>query len=170
MEAYPLAMRRRVLAVWDEGGLTQAEVADQFGVSARWLRKLLALRRASAPLAPKPHAGGRVAKVDAAAEQRLRDTLAAQPDATLDELRARLGLAASRTCLSRALRRLKITRKKSASSRPSSATRRWTGRGRRGRTGRPPAGSTRPACSFWTRRTSGRRCGGRWPGPRAGSG
>lgn len=110
MDAYPLAMRERILAVWDEGGLTQDEVADQFAVPSRWLCKLLALRRAGTSIAAKPHAGGRRAAVDGPAEQKIRNKLALPPDALLEELRAHLAVRASLPCLSRTLARLGITR------------------------------------------------------------
>ena len=62
-----------------------------FGVIGRYRYKLLALRRTTGGLAPKPHGGGAVAKIKD--EQHLVpivEMLAEQPDATLEELRKKI--------------------------------------------------------------------------------
>jgi transposase len=88
------------------------QLAGLFRVSLSCIVRLLQRRRASGSVAPKPHGGGTPPKVDAAALERLRALLRDQPDATLTELRERLGIPCSIMAIDRALRRAGITRKK----------------------------------------------------------
>src|SRR5262249_3363550 len=69
-------------------------------------------QRRTGSVQPKPHGGVPPRKLDAAAEQRLRQLIREQPDATLAELRDRLGIDCSIATIARALERLRITRKK----------------------------------------------------------
>jgi transposase len=121
VRAYAMDLRARVVEAYGRGEGSQADVAQRFSVSTRWLQKLLQRRRATGSLAAKPHGGGRTALVSGAAEQRLRQAVAEAPDATLEELRGRLGVPASRMAVFRALRRLKLTRKKKRWPAPSSS-------------------------------------------------
>ena len=61
---------------------------------------------------PKPHAGGRQLALGPDDLERLRELIGQQPDATLDEIRERLGVDCSVMAISRALKKLRITRKK----------------------------------------------------------
>src|SRR5207302_9244398 len=61
---------------------------------------------------PKPHGGGPTPKLDPAAVRRLRALVRKQPDATLTELRDRLGIPCHIATIARVLRRHRITRKK----------------------------------------------------------
>ena len=103
----------------NRGGQTQEQIAERFGVSTRWINKLLRRRREFGSIAPKPHGGGMPAKYRGKTLERLKKALAAQPDATLEELRDRTGVKASIMAVSRALERLKARRKKSRSGRQS---------------------------------------------------
>jgi transposase len=138
VKAYSLDLRERVARAADQGDLTQRAIADRFGVSERWVRKLLRQRRLTGSLAPKPHAGGHPRRLDDDADQRLRQAVAQAPDATLDELRQACGLTVTLTSVWRALRRLRLTRKKKSCGPRSSRT-------RRSRPSAPPGGSGRPA-------------------------
>lgn len=110
MEPYPVEMRKRILADCDAGMNTQA-VALKYQVSASWVRRLKQRRRENGEIAARkagstppskwrPHA----ARIAAAVRE--------CPDATLAELRARLGLDVSLPTLTRALRALQLTFKK----------------------------------------------------------
>jgi transposase len=103
-------LRQRVAQAVDghEGSLRQ--LAHRFRVSLSFITRLLALRRQTGSLAPRPHGRGPQPSLDAAALQRLRQLVAQQPDALLDELAQQLGCG--RMTVWRALRKLKITRKK----------------------------------------------------------
>ena len=115
MKAYSLDLRERVVAACDEGVETRAEVAERFSVSESWIRRLLQRRRETGSLAPKPRGGGQPPAFDAEAAGRLRQAVAADPDATLKELAVAGGVACSTSAVDRAPRRLGITRKKSRS-------------------------------------------------------
>jgi transposase len=112
MRPYSLDLRQRVAQAVDnrEGSLRQ--LARRFFVSLSFVVRLLALRRQTGALGPRPHGGGRRPTLSDQDLDRLRQLLAEQPDATLDELAVRLGSTCSRRAVSRALRRLRITRKK----------------------------------------------------------
>jgi transposase len=111
MRPYSLDLRQRVAQAVDnhEGSLRQ--LARRFFVSLSFVARLLALRRQTQSLDPRPHRGGRRPAIDGADLDRLRQLVADQPDATLDELAQRLGKG-STAAVCRALRRLNITRKK----------------------------------------------------------
>ena len=117
MRAYSLDLRERVVRAADRGEQTQQQIAERFGVSRTWIKKLLRQRREIGSIAPKPHGGGMPAKYRGKALERLKTALAAQPDATLAELRDRTRAKAGIMAVWRALVRLKARRKKSRSGR-----------------------------------------------------
>lgn len=110
MGPYSMDLRRRVAEAVDnqEGSLRQ--LARRFCVSVTFITRLVGLRRQTGSLAPRPHGGGHRPALDEAGQQRLRQLLQEQPDATLEELAQRLGCG--RMAVWRTLRKLKITRKK----------------------------------------------------------
>jgi transposase len=112
MRAYSLDLRQRIVAAVDAAEGTLADIAHLFHVSVSCITRLLQRRREAGSLAPKPHAGGPRPKLTAHDEQRLLALLHQQPDATLTELRDRLGVPCSIMTIARALRRHRITRKK----------------------------------------------------------
>lgn len=119
MAAYSRDLRERVVAACDEGGDTRAEIAERFSVSESWVRRLLQRRRETGSITPKPRGGGQPPAFAGEAAERLRQAVAADPDATLKELAGASGVACSTSAVDRALKRLGITRKKSRSGRPS---------------------------------------------------
>jgi transposase len=94
-----------------QAGESTAEVAERFGVSTAFVRRLEQRFRLTGSLAPRPHGGGRVPKL-ATHEEALRRAVAERPDATPAEHRERLGLPASRVTVWRTMRRMRLTRKK----------------------------------------------------------
>jgi transposase len=116
MKAYSMDLRQRVLRDGDEGMATGA-VAHKYRVSASWVRRLKRRRRltgSAAPATPRRPAPRWAADAD-----RLRAAVAEAPDLTLEELRARLGLAHSLSTLWRAVRALGLTLKKKSPAPPS---------------------------------------------------
>jgi transposase len=114
MRAYSIDLRERVLADCDAGLGTRAAAA-KYRVSESWVRRLKQRRRetgAVAARAPRRPAPGWAAHAD-----RLRAEVRARPDATLEELRGRLGLTASVSTVCRALKALGLTLKKSTAGR-----------------------------------------------------
>jgi transposase len=112
MRPYSRDLRERVATALDHHEGSWRDIARRFRVSLSFVSRLLRRRQQTGSLDPKPHGGGRSPALDPAAQQRLRQLLQKQPDATLAELRQALGLCCSLMAIWRALHRLKITRKK----------------------------------------------------------
>jgi transposase len=112
MRAYSNDLRERIVVAAERGDYPLHELADLFSVSLSFLVRLLQRKRRTGSVRPEPHAGGPTPKLDAAAHTRLRALVRDQPDATLAELRERLGVPCSLMTIARALKRQRITRKK----------------------------------------------------------
>jgi len=112
MRAYSNDLRERIVAAVERGDYPLRQLALLFSVSLSFLVRLLQRKRRTGAVHPAPHAGGPTPKLDAAAQARLRALVRDQPDATLAELRDRLGVACSVMTVARALKRDRITRKK----------------------------------------------------------
>jgi transposase len=115
MQAYSMDLRLRVIAACDENQNTKA-VAKRFGVSPAWVRRLKQHRRERGDIIPRSGGGSRGRKID---RDRLAELVKQQPDATLVELRDRLGVSVTPWAICKALRELKLTYKKSRSMPPS---------------------------------------------------
>jgi len=115
MKAYSLDFRCLVINAYESGEGTIEEVAERFGVSTAFVKKMLRRHRAGESLVPR-HGGGAQAKLDAAAREELRAAVARHPDATLGELQTRLRrayqVAVSASTVCRELQRLAVPRKK----------------------------------------------------------
>jgi transposase len=114
MRAYSTDLRERLVAAVQRGDHSLRQLARLFSVSLSCLVRLLQRQRRTGSVQPAPHAGGPPPKLDEAARTRLRALVRAQPDATLAELRERLGVSCSLMTIARALRRQRLTRKKKA--------------------------------------------------------
>ena len=88
-----------------------AQIAKRFLVSLSFVTRLLHHHRTTGSLQPK-HGGGRPPALGPAQLERLRALIKTKPDATLAELRRGLGVECSTMAIVRALKKLKITRKK----------------------------------------------------------
>jgi transposase len=112
MRPYSDDLRERIVAAVERADGSLRQLARLFSVSLSFLVRLLQRQRRTGSVRPAPHAGGPTPKLDAAAQARLLALVRAQPDATLAELRDRLGVPCSLMTIARALRRHRITRKK----------------------------------------------------------
>ena len=110
MRPYSMDLRQRVAQAIDQHEGSLRHVARRFCVSVSFLTRLLALRRQTGSLVPRPRRSGPAPTLDAAGLERLRQLVHDQPDALLDELAQQLGCG--RMTVWRGLRKLKITRKK----------------------------------------------------------
>jgi transposase len=121
MRAYSMDLRERVFADCQAGMATPA-VAAKYRVSQSWVRRLKQRQKATGSLAPRPHSPGRPV-VLAAHDARVRELVRDDPDATLAELRDRLGVRVSISALSEYLRRIELSFKKKSSGPPSRTAR-----------------------------------------------
>jgi len=117
MKPISMDLRERVLAACDAGAGTKAAAA-RFAVSESWVRRLKQRRKAGAGVAPKSSRNKRVPLLATRAEE-IRTLIAATPDLTLAEIRAKLGLAVALATLWAAIARLGLTVKKKSGARPS---------------------------------------------------
>lgn len=112
MRPYSIDVRQRIVSVVETGEHTLGAVAELFSVHISTIVRLLQRFRITGSVQPKPHAGGPRPNVDGQAAARLLEFVRQQPDATLTELRDRLGVDCSIGAIFRALKRNGITRKK----------------------------------------------------------
>ena len=127
MIQYSDDLRERIILFFENHpDYTQQEIADEFGASRSFVEKLLQRWRATGSAAALPRGGGQQRLLEAH-EKKLRELVAAQPDATLAELREKIEsatkLSVSAATMCRALQRLDLGRKKSLISRMSSNAR-----------------------------------------------
>lgn len=90
MAAYSLDLRQRIVDAIERGLGTKREIAILFGTHESFIYKLLRQKRERGDIAPLPHGGGAVAKLNEDHLMILTDLVAEFPDATLDELREQL--------------------------------------------------------------------------------
>jgi transposase len=115
MKQYPTVLRERLLRFVDAGH-SQAEAARIFGVSVRTVSRWRAQQQTTGDLTAHPRPG-RPPRIGAAQAAALDAQVVAAPDATLAEhcaqWHAAHGVGVSVATMSRVLRRLGITVKKS---------------------------------------------------------
>jgi len=116
MTPYSQDLRERVIAAVEAGEYTQAEIADLYSLSQSTVEKWVRRKRDTGRVAAWPHASGPERTLQAWDEV-IRREIKGQPDATLDELCARLakaeGVSASSSMMCRELQHLGLARKKS---------------------------------------------------------
>jgi transposase len=112
MRPYSTDLRERVVAAVERGEHSIRQIVHIFAVSLSFVVRLLQRYRRSGSLRPTPHAGGPTPKFDAPTVERLLGLVRDQPDATLAELRERLGVCCHLSTIARILKKHRITRKK----------------------------------------------------------
>jgi transposase len=112
MRPYSPDLRERIIAAVERGQSSLRELAEVFLVSLSCIVRLLRRHHATGSCLPQPPAGGPHPLLDEDACQRLLALVREQPDATLAELQARLGIPCSLSTICRALQRHRISRKK----------------------------------------------------------
>ena len=105
-------LRKRIIAAVDNQEGSRRQIARRFKVDVSCITRLLQLRRQTGSIAPRPHGGGIPPTLDQDGLERLRRLVEEHPDATLRELRDRLGIGGSILIVWRGLKSLGITRKK----------------------------------------------------------
>jgi transposase len=112
MGTYSMDLRDRVVAACDTGRGKRVEIAERFDVSTSWIRRLLQRRRESGDYGPRRTKRGRKPAFSGKSLEQLERLVQVQPDATLEELRDRCGVACSLVAVSNTLWRLGYRRKK----------------------------------------------------------
>ena len=116
MKPYSMDLRERVVVAYDAREGTREQIAKRFGVSDRWIRKLLWQRRETGSIAPLPRNPGRKRALNDGQMGRLRRLIHKRSDATLEELRKSLGVKISIAALHRAVQALDLTFTKECNS------------------------------------------------------
>lgn len=111
MRAYSVDLRERVLADFDAGMGNEA-VARKYRVSSRWVYKIRRQREETGDIAPRRGKTGPKPKLAEHTEQLLQ-LVQEQPDATLEELRDRLGVPVCLATIWNTLKAMGVTLKKS---------------------------------------------------------
>lgn len=116
MKAYSLDLRQRVVAAYEKGQSSIAEVAEQFNVGQTFVKKMLRQQREQGSVAPLAHGGGRQPSLSEKEHRILRQKVKAQPDISLAELQehlsARVGVQVSVPTIHRSLRASGLSHKK----------------------------------------------------------
>jgi len=120
--AYAMEFRRAVARAYDECG-SSLEVAEQFGCSESWVRRLIQRRRETGSLAPRPLKRPNNNRLDEGDLKQLQELIRRTPDMTLAELAEALGQKASVPTVWRATQALQLPLKKSPSTPPSKIAR-----------------------------------------------
>ena len=129
MRAIPVPLRKRILELYERGKSTQ-EIAQFAGFCVAAVRRVRQQFRERRTLEPWTHRCGRKTLLSAERKQRLSELLAAQPDATLAELGARLDRPFPTSTIDLWLRRLGWKLKKNSGRRRTRPTRRGRKQGR----------------------------------------
>ena len=120
MRAIPVPMRQRILQLYEQGESTP-EIAEALGFCVAAVRRVRQQFKARGTLEPQTHLCGRKSLLTARRQARLLKLVAAQPDATLAELGARLDRPFGTSTVDLWLRRLKLSYKKNAARRRAAA-------------------------------------------------
>jgi transposase len=123
MTPIPVVVRRRIVQLYERGKSTR-EIAQFFGFCVAAVRRVRQQFRQRGTLEPRTHRSGRRTLLTEERKQRLAELLSAQPDATLDELGARLDRRFRTSTVDLWLRRLGWRYKKNSGRRRAKPARR----------------------------------------------
>lgn len=119
MKTLSLDLRERIVAAYDAGLGTRQQIAERFMVSVAMVKKLLAQRRVHGELGARHHCAGRRPKITPEHRERLLTLVHEQPDQTLSELGAALGVDCTPQAIHYVLKAMGLTLKKRQSIRAS---------------------------------------------------
>jgi transposase len=116
MKAYSSDLRQRVVAAYEKGKSSIAEVAEQFNVGQTFVKKMLRQQREQGSVAPLAHGGGRQPSLSEREHRLLRQQVKERSDISLAELQehlaAKTGLTVSLPTIHRSLRSSDLSHKK----------------------------------------------------------
>src|SRR5207248_1042839 len=127
MEAFSLAVRRRIIELF-QSGLEGDDVAEVMGCSPAAARRVWQRYREEGRIEPRPHGGGHTPKLsDEQKQQVLTKLVTAKPDAfcreLADDLHDHTGVRVCRQTIGDWIAKLGLTRKKSRCTPRSSSAR-----------------------------------------------
>jgi transposase len=111
MRAIPVPARERILQLYEQGKSTR-EIADFFGFCVAAVRRVRQQFKERGSVDPQTHLCGRKTLLTSRRQARLQKLVAAQPDATLAELGARLDRPFGTSTVDLWLRKLGMSFKK----------------------------------------------------------
>ena len=118
--AYSNDLRRKFLQAYEKGKGTLGELAERFGVSVGWAKKISAAYTRTGQVERPPWRRGPVSRVTPAVQEWMREQIRRRPDVTLMELQQQLeqsrGVGLSIGRLWRALQQMGLRLKKSHST------------------------------------------------------
>ena len=118
MKPYSLDLRQKIIDVYEEGKISQRELAKQFKVALSFIQKLIKQNRETGNIAAKVRTEQTPTKLNAQQLEILEQLVEENNDATLAELRQLLyqktGVLIGRSTVDRMLGRINITLKKKA--------------------------------------------------------
>lgn len=118
IQAHSNDLRSRIIEAYKnkEGSIRQ--IAKRFAVAPSTVWRLLLWYKKTGKVDPKPHGGGREAKIDKEGMKILRNLVKEKSDATIEELQKRFEkktqIIVSKSSVGRALLKLKLPVKKNA--------------------------------------------------------
>lgn len=118
MEAIPVRFRQRIMELYEKGKKTK-EIAEMLGTSRSGTRRIKQRQRERGTLEPRKPKTGYASGLTEQVRQQLCDAVAADPDATREELRDQLHLTVNVRTVSKWLKKLGLGLKKSRSMPPS---------------------------------------------------
>lgn len=134
---YSNDLRRKFLQSYDRGKASLRELAEQYGVSLGWAKKISARRNRTGQVDFVPYHRGRKSRVTEEVQQWLRMRVREQPDLTLAELQQELAgeqkVQLSVPRLWWVLKDLDLRLKKSRSTRANARRRKRSNGGKHGR-------------------------------------
>ena len=123
MRGIPLPSRQRIIELYEQGKSTR-DIAEFFGFCVAAVRRVRQQFKQRGTLQPQTHLCGRQTLLTDERKARLQKLVAAQPDATLAELGARLDRPFRTSTMDLWLRKLGLTYKKNAARRRTEPPRR----------------------------------------------
>ena len=119
MKAYSLDLRQKIFDIYNSEPISQRQLAKRFSVSLSFIQTLLKRHRTEGTIEKKPHGGGKPPLLTPAQLEQLRQLVAQNNDATLEELCELLyqqtQVFVSRSTMGRILQVMNLTRKKKLS-------------------------------------------------------
>ena len=113
MKAYSLDLRQKIIKTYENEKITQKNLALRFGVSQRFISKLLRQYRETGDIAPKPFAGGVKLTLKPEHLEILAELIEKNNDATLEELcvllKEKTGITISRATMGRMSQKINFT-------------------------------------------------------------